>query len=369
MSLSFFDRISEQFHNGLPFVAYRKPKEDRVQAIFQKDQELHYVNDFTESGFVFAPFDGEGPTVLIKRDECFVETIAPSPKFFEGSTVPLWDQDLEKDVYLGIIKKAIDRIDLGALNKVVLSRDIDVDTSKTPFELFSELLLQYSSAFCYIWFHPKIGLWLGATPEIFLETKNNQFKTMSLAGTKLYRGEEVPEWGEKELLEQEMVTQFIKDSLKDKVSSLVVSEVISTRAGNLWHIKTSVSGRMNTIGLEDIINALHPTPAVCGVPKIDAKEFILKNEDYDRQYYTGFLGELNFKEDVSRRLPRRNQENRAYRTIINKTSLYVNLRCMQMWGNKVKVYVGGGITHGSVPEKEWQETKDKSRTMLNIVLK
>ena len=59
----------------------------------------------------------------------------------------------------------------------------------------------------------------------------------------------------------------------------------------------------------------------------------------------------------------------AYRTIKNRTSLYVNLRCMQVLENKVKVYVGGGITSRSVPDKEWQETLDKSRTMLNIVLK
>jgi len=81
------------------------------------------------------------------------------------------------------------------------------------------------------------------------------------------------------------------------------------------------------------------------------------------------LGELNFKEDIRRPSTRKNQENMAYRTIKNRTSLYVNLRCMQVLENKVKVYVGGGITSRSVPDKEWQETLDKSRTMLNIVLK
>ncbi|MCM4171646.1 isochorismate synthase [Arenibacter sp. TNZ] len=369
MSLSFLDQISTQFHKDLPFVAYRKPNEVEVKVIFQKDQELHYVNDFSESGFVFAPFDGQSPTILIENDEAYVEAFESNPSFSTNSVISILEQDLDKDFYLKLIKKAIVKIDSGEINKVVLSRSIDLKTTKTPFVLFSELLHQYAKAFCYIWFHPKIGMWLGATPEIFLETRNNQFKTMSLAGTQLHHGEETPKWEEKELEEQEMVTQFIHDSLKGKVTSLLVSEANSTRAGNLWHIKTSVSGNMSTSGLEDIIKALHPTPAVCGVPKMGAKEFILKNEGYERQFYTGFLGELNFKEDVTRPSSRKNQENRAYRTIKNRTSLYVNLRCMQILGNSVKIYVGGGITKRSVPEKEWQETKDKSSTMLNIVLK
>tara|TARA_R110000868_G_scaffold3811_12_gene23526 strand:+ start:9422 stop:10531 length:1110 start_codon:yes stop_codon:yes gene_type:complete len=369
MSLSFLDKISEQFHSGLPFVAYRKPNEVDVKVIFQRDQELHYVKDYTESGFVFAPFDAESPAILIKDEESFAEVFVSGPKSSAKPVVPLSDQDSDKDFYLKLISSALDRIKSGTFNKVVLSRSIHLETTKTPFNLFKELLLQYTTAFCYIWFHPKIGLWLGATPEIFLETRNDQFKTMSLAGTQLFKGEEFPHWEDKELEEQEMVTQYIRDSLEDKVSSLLVSEPMSTRAGNLWHIKTSVSGNIKTSGLEEIVKALHPTPAVCGVPKKLAKEFILNNENYDRQFYTGFLGELNFKEDIIRPSSRKNQENRAYRTIKNKTSLYVNLRCMQILENRVRIYVGGGITSGSVPEKEWQETKDKSSTMLNIVLK
>tara|TARA_R100000935_G_scaffold58895_1_gene99228 strand:+ start:17919 stop:19028 length:1110 start_codon:yes stop_codon:yes gene_type:complete len=369
MSLGFLDQIEEHFRQGLPFVAYRKPNKAQVKAIFQNDRELHYINNFTESGFVFAPFDGEGPAVLIKEDEALEETFESEPENAKNPISPSLDQESDKDFYLKLIEQAIKSIDSGNLKKVVLSRSIEVGTSKTPFVMFSDLLLQYPKAFCYIWFHPKIGLWLGATPEIFLETENNKFRTMSLAGTQLHKVGEAPIWKEKELEEQEMVTQFIQSSLKDKVSSLEVSEAMSIRAGNLWHIKSSVSGNMNNSRLQEIIEVLHPTPAVCGLPKNAAKEFILENENYERQFYTGFLGELNFKEDIRRPSTRKNQENMAYRTIKNRTSLYVNLRCMQVLENKVKVYVGGGITSRSVPDKEWQETLDKSRTMLNIVLK
>ena len=369
MSLGFLHQIEEQFRKNLPFVAYRKPNEVEVKLIFQNDRELHYVTDYTESGFVFAPFNGEIPAVLIKKDKAVAEAFELEPEHTKNPIFPSLDQDSDKGLYLKAIERAINSIDSGNLKKVVLSRSIDVETSKAPFVMFSDLLNQYPKAFCYIWFHPKIGLWLGATPEIFLETENNKFRTMSLAGTQLHRDGEAPIWKEKELEEQEMVTQFIQSSLENKVSSLEVSEAMSFKAGNLWHIKTSVSGNMNNSRLEEIIGALHPTPAVCGLPKKSALEFILKNENYERQFYTGFLGELNFKEDISRPSTRRNQENRAYRTIKNRTSLFVNLRCMQILGNTVKVYVGGGITSRSVPEKEWQETKDKSSTMLNIILK
>ncbi|RAJ12617.1 chorismate-binding protein [Arenibacter echinorum] len=369
MSLGFLDQIKVQFRKGLPFVAYRKPNEGEIKVIFQNDLELHKVTDYTESGFVFAPFDERGPAVLIRKDEAFAEAFEFEPEYAENPIIPALDQDSDKELYLKLTEQAIKRIDSGNLKKVVLSRSIEVETTKTPFVMFSDLLNQYPKAFCYIWFHPKIGLWLGATPEIFLETENNTLRTMSLAGTQLHRVGETPIWKEKELEEQEMVTQFIQSALEDKVSSLEVSRATSFKAGNLWHIKTSVSGNMNNSRLEEIIGALHPTPAVCGLPKKAAKEFILENENYDRQFYTGFLGELNFKEDISRPSTRRNQENRAYRTIKNKTSLFVNLRCMQILGNTVSVYVGGGITSRSVPEKEWQETKDKSSTMLKIVLK
>jgi isochorismate synthase len=369
MSQGFLDQISAQFRKGLPFVAFRKPNEGDVKVIFQKDEELLYISDYTESGFVFAPFDGGGPAILIRKDLVFVEAFELAAKKHEGPIHRQLDKDSDKEFYLELINRAIHKIDSGSIKKVVLSRSIEMETSKTPLVMFKELLNQYVSAFCYIWFHPKIGLWLGATPEIFLETENNTFKTMSLAGTQLYRAGEAPIWKEKELEEQGMVTQFIRDALKDKVSSLKVSEAMSTRAGNLWHIKTSVSGNMKSSSLQEIIEALHPTPAVCGLPKNKAKAFILDNESYERQFYTGFLGELNYKEDMSRPSSRRNRENRAYRTIKNKTALFVNLRCMQLLGNTVRVYVGGGITSRSVPEKEWQETEDKSGTMLNIVLK
>jgi isochorismate synthase len=97
---------------------------------------------------------------------------------------------------------------------------------------------------------------------------------------------------------------------------------------------------------------LHPTPAVCGFPKLDAQKFIIENEGYDRTFYAGFLGEWN-KDFVS------------YKE--NCSDLYVNLRCMKIEDQKAKLYVGGGINKGSNPEKEYIETVNKSLTMKKVL--
>jgi isochorismate synthase len=96
---------------------------------------------------------------------------------------------------------------------------------------------------------------------------------------------------------------------------------------------------------------LHPTPAVCGLPKEDSKKFIIENENYDRSYYTGYLGELNT------------------RSVNNELSsdLYVNLRSMQIENENAYVYIGCGITKDSDPEKEWEESVNKSMTMKRVL--
>ena len=112
---------------------------------------------------------------------------------------------------------------------------------------------------------------------------------------------------------------------------------------------------------------MHPTPAVCGLPKEAAKAFILENENYNREFYTGFLGELNFEAQLKPRSGKRNIENRAYAITKTSTQLYVNLRCMQLDGNNASIYVGGGITESSDAESEWHETVSKSLVIKSIL--
>ena len=141
------------------------------------------------------------------------------------------------------------------------------------------------------------------------------------------------------------------------------------KAGNLLHLKTNISGTLssNIVDFQQILNTLHPTPAVCGVPKAEAKAFILQHENYHREFYTGFLGELNLKEKRSRQTMRHNAENDAFTTVITVSNLYVNLRCMQLKNAQAMIYVGGGITKDSIPEAEWEETVNKAQTIKSVI--
>ena len=366
--MDFLERIDAQYLKKLPFVIYRKPKEDRVKAIFQKDDQLHPLKTYAEKGFIFAPFEAKRQTVLLHPDE--ISEISADELMIHVSkskaTLPTPDQG-HKRSHLQLVAKAIDEIGKGSFEKVVLSRRLEIISIAQPLDLFKKLLARYPQAFCYLWYHPKVGLWLGATPEILLMLKNRQLVTMSLAGTQQYAGTEHPEWGRKEREEQQLVTDYLIDALKGRVERLEKTDTETLRAGNLLHLRTKITGLVTENNLKDIVKDLHPTPAVCGMPKESSQHFILENENYDREYYTGFLGELNLKSEKQRSPRRKNQENQAYRAISNTTTLYVNLRCMQLKNNRALLYVGGGITKDSDPEKEWEETVAKSNTMLSIL--
>ena len=368
MFSDFLKNLERHYKAGLPFVAYRKPNETLVKAIFQNNNVLHQVNDFKQEGFVFAPFDSNNPAVLLRADK--IDASEFSNLGENRSSDFIFDHistEAEKDTHIGLVKKGLNSIQLGNFKKVVLSRVIKAEIEIDPITVFQRLLTNYTSAFCYLWFHPKVGLWLGATPEKLLKLENGTISTNSLAGTQHYDGNMNPDWGRKEKEEQKLVTDYILNAIKDKVFDIVVSEVSTVKAGKLLHLKTSISGIANPILLHEIIEKLHPTPAVCGMPQETSKKFILENEDYDREFYTGFLGELNFTAEKERNQNRRNIESRAYRSIKKYSELFVNLRCVKISGSMANIYVGGGVTKDSNPKKEWEETIGKSQTMLNVL--
>ena len=363
---SFFKALSNQFDNKLPFVAYRKPNEVLVKGILQSDAIIHTVTDYSESGFVFAPFDTNKQIVLIPFENC-IETLFVE-KADADNSVTIINNTEDKLRHIQLVKKGIAAIKKTDLNKVVLSRRVACSIEKnTPIDLFKNALKEYANAFVYLWYHPKVGCWLGATPEVLLQTRNNQFKTMALAGTQLY--EDDLSWEHKEQEEQLIVTDYIAKKLSAKDFSFTVSSPYTIKAGSLAHIRSDFNGRIPsasaTEDLQKLIHLLHPTPAVCGYPTEIAKDFILNNEGYDRCFYTGFLGELNISS--KRKNNRRNTENNAYRFITNSSNLYVNLRCMELHENNAIIYVGGGVTASSDAEKEYIETCNKMNTMKKLI--
>lgn len=371
-TVEFFERLVSHYKNKLPFVSFAKPLANEVYFRLQENDVLHEVNDFTESGFVFAPFNTDCKTVLFPEDLTVTESTSRIDFEEEpiGNVRPNVESSLVKSRHQDLVQKGIDAINEQQFFKVVLSRKEEVGLNEVDiFSIYKKLLNTYKSAFVYCWFHPEVGLWLGATPERLLKTSGNQFSTMALAGTQTYQGTLDVEWQKKETEEQQFVTDFLIDNLKPLVESLNVSGPTTVKAGNLLHLQTNVSARLNSVdnSLQSLIQNFHPTPATCGLPKNEAKAFILENETYNREYYTGFLGEINIKTKSSRNRNRRNVENNAYSTVKNETQLFVNLRCMQVKNNTFSIYIGGGITKDSNPESEWFETVNKAKTMKNVL--
>ena len=346
-------KIQNQLKKRLPFVVYSKPNSEGITGFFQNNETLFKVNDFTEKGFVFASFDG-AKTYLIPESESELLHFSLDKKEMAFSGKELTKAgNVAKSDFTTLVANGIQAIKNEQFQKVVLSRTEKVELEDFDMvDAFKKLVLLYPSAFVYCFYHPKIGNWIGATPEQLLKVTENNFETISLAGTQKDTGSSEILWGEKEKEEQQFVTDYLVSRLKNVASAVQFTKPYSIKAGTIWHIKTDVSGVLNSdSSLKKVIQLLHPTPAVCGLPKEIAKDFILENEPYDRGFYTGFLGELNCsgtKESIS-------------------SDLFVNLRCMQIKDSQAHLYIGCGITKDSDPEKEWEESVNKSMTMKKVL--
>lgn len=367
-----FNKIDLQYSQLLPFVVYRKPNSNEVLALLQKDAFYHTTSEYSESGFVFAPFEDKKASILIPLEQSEQLATLFSKDMLRDEKVNLSIKVSEdnKEFHVRLVQKGIDAIKKSDLRKVVLSRTETIKLSESnPLQIFKQLLSSYSSAFVYCFFHPKIGTWLGATPETLLKIEGQRFFTTALAGTQKFEGKLDVEWNPKEIEEQNIVTNYIIENLRPIVHNLKVENVETTKAGSLLHLKTNISGTIDfkTLNLKQMLQTLHPTPAVCGLPKQEAKQFILEHENYDREFYTGFLGELNLKEKKFRNSNRHNIENDAYATLKTVSNLFVNLRCMQLKSGEAILYVGGGITKDSNPDAEWEETVNKTQTIKSVL--
>ncbi|MDT0621321.1 isochorismate synthase [Croceitalea vernalis] len=343
---SLIKKVENHKNDKLPLVMYCLPGDTVIRALFQKDDVLHHIKDFKERGFVFAPFDNSLQTIVLKSNTSYISDFEVSNQIESGKKEVVTNDEA---FHLELVKKGIQEIRSGKLKKVVLSRQVQVETEKNELSIFKSALHKYPTALRYLWYHPKVGTWIGASPEQLLKVEGNQIHTTSLAGTLPVIDNNNPEWSQKEFIEQQMVTDFLKVEIAEFVNDIKTTKVSSVKAGKLWHLKTNITADLKSFDqLKPLLKRIHPSPAVCGVPKDLAKKFILEYESYRRNYYTGFLGELNLTQEHS-------------------TSLYVNLRCMSLDANQATIFIGGGITEASNPEMEWQETNNKCQTMLSLL--
>ena len=347
---SLLNKIENQYQIGLPFVLYSLPNDTSLTCYFQKNTFLHTTESYSGKGVIMAPFDIENKTFYI--DAANSEVIETN---FMAEEIPLdeiviEENKIDRSKHKLLVNRAIQAIEEKLANKIVVSRKREITLSEVELSsIISRLLSLYPRAFNYVWYHPETGLWIGASPELLVKTNGIVFTTMALAGTKKVDANTDVKWTIKERTEQQYVTDAIVTRLQKIDSALKISKTYTDLAGSLAHLRTDISGSVKNgrAPLDIIASTLHPTPAVCGTPMLYSKHFIEKNEGYNREFYTGYIGPIN-KE-------------------IRSSQVYVNLRCMKIEGNMANLYVGGGITAISNPQAEWEETQNKLQTMLHVL--
>ena len=202
---------------------------------------------------------------------------------------------------------------------------------------------------------PETGSWLGASPELLVSVEGKKtFRTTALAGTQLYTegtNLKTVAWTQKDIEEQALVERYIISCFKKiRLREYEEHGPRTVIAGNVMHLKSDFTVDMQATNFPQLgsvmLQLLHPTSAVCGVPLDTALEFLHKHEGYNRQFYAGYLGPVNFNNDIN---------------------IFVNLRCLQLVQDKAILYAGAGITQDSIPEKEWEETELKLNTLLKVI--
>ena len=349
-----FRKARSHFEQKLPFVVYCKPNSDKIIALFQKNDTLFEIENTDACGFAFVSFDNL-IRIFIPENQSDIYFENKEKRDFYGTKNNASEINVNaKDNFEKLVFDGIEAIKKKQFEKVVLSRKIEVELTDFDLEVvFQKLVSNYKNTFNYCFYHPKMGLWMGATPEQLVKVDDNVIKTVSLAGTQVFNSSKSTIWEQKEIKEQQIVTDFIKITLEKISDKITISAPYTFKAGNLVHLKSDIEAKISDEkSIVEITNLLHPTPAVCGFPSIEAQKFILNNENYSREFYSGFVGE--WQKDFVTFKP-------------NTSDLFVNLRCAKIENKTASIFVGCGVTNESNPEKEFFETQNKMQTMLSIL--
>jgi isochorismate synthase len=372
--------LAEGLASGGSFALWRKPN----------SSQLAYIQDFSQSprrvslqledlpaGFIVHPFTDQADkkAFFIQGDRYEKLSLDNSlnqedmPQWMQASRDSLPTAELKKQIaahlsklprqefnlvgqekahFLNLVAKGIQAIEAGTLEKIVAARTkmIPLPTEFDLGKTLAKLLSSYPHSFVNFFHLPGIGTWMGASPEVLIETKGDYFYTMSLAGTQPAQGDnplKSAAWTQKEIEEQALVSRYIVDCFKTiRLREYEEHGPKTVLAGNLLHLRSDFRVNTQTTGFSNLgsvmLGLLHPTSAVCGMPRKEALNFLKTEEGWDRNFYAGFLGPVGIEQE---------------------TSIYVNLRTASLGKEHALLYAGAGVTEDSVPEKEWEETELK----------
>lgn len=370
--------LANAMSEGHQVALWRKPKSSFLQVLIDTTGRLKrtplQIEDLP-AGFIVHPFaDQEDKKAFFLQADQYLKIDLNYP-LEEQESLPVFEEGIEtskdasnvikkaifeninptktsrettKDAFLALVEKGLAAIEAGQLNKIVPARTKKLKLNP-GFDLVKSLLSMvksYPNAFINFFHIPSIGSWMGASPEVLIHTKGDSFSTMALAGTQKARGDnplKTVAWTQKEIEEQALVSRYIVDCFKKiRLRDYNEQGPKTVLAGNLLHLRSDFKVNMRTTNFQQLgsvmLELLHPTSAVCGMPRKPALDFLLENENFNRGLFAGFIGPVNIEEE---------------------TSIYVNLRTAQLLDGFALLYSGAGVTEDSIPEKEWEETEMK----------
>ncbi|WP_338777892.1 isochorismate synthase [Metabacillus sp. FJAT-52054] len=341
--------------------------------------ENHLWEPYKEGRFVLPSFlgvwkKGQKPEVTIAKVILPNETVEEAEadfteralyvkklcrgKITAGSTpAPFEMNEHHTEEWLASITKATESIRNGELDKVVLARDITLD-SETPIDVqgaLKTLINEQQSSFRFI-FENGSSSFIGATPERLVQIKDQHVRSACLAGT-IKRGssDKEDQLLERELLEDQKnleehayVVKMIREALLNHCSDLQCPNgpgIYKTK--NVQHLYTPIEGVLNNqSSLLDIVKHLHPTPALGGLPQEKAMSMIREIEPMHRGWYAAPIGWLDTE---------------------GNGEFAVAIRSSLVKENSAVLYAGCGIVKDSNPKMEYEETKMKLRPMLSAL--
>jgi isochorismate synthase len=258
------------------------------------------------------------------------------------------------------VRAALADVEAGRLGKVVLARAIEVDAGAAldPLRVASRLRAAHPGCAVFAVLQGDAAF-VGATPELLARVDGDRLRTAAVAGSAA-RGERASD--------DRARAAALRSSVKDRVEHAAVVDDLGARLRPLCrrlivpaaprvlrtavvqHLWTPIRGTLRRdVGLLDVAGVLHPTPAICGVPRAAALERVLAHESVARGWYGGCLGWLDAHD-------RRSGE------------LGVAIRTALLHGQRAILHAGAGLVRGSRWEAELEETRLKLRAMLHALL-
>ena len=262
-----------------------------------------------------------------------------------------------KNKFLKMINKAKDYIKKGDIFQVVLSQRFETKLTKNPLEIYKKLRVTNPSPFMYFFNFQDFQI-IGASPEILVRLRNNKITVRPIAGTrprgktsiqdKFYEKDLLKD--KKELSEHLMLLDLGRNDAGkvSKINSVKVTEsFVIEKYSHVMHIVSNVIGEYNKkFSKFKSLLAGFPAGTVSGAPKIRAMEIIDKLESSKRKVYAGGIGYFSANGEFDTCI--------ALRTAVAKN-------------NKFYVQAGAGIVADSVPKKEYEETVNKAKALINAL--